>query len=101
MLLIGLLLLAATAAFTALAIADNMSGGPDYTVSVLGHDIARMNGLEVFSAGLALALIFSLGATLLAGAATRHRHAYRTHRRYGGGPGTGPLDEATGRDDRR
>jgi hypothetical protein len=98
MLLIGLLLLAATAAFTVLAIAGNLSGGPDYTVSVLGSDIARMNTLEVFSAGLALALIFCLGAALLAGAAARHRHARRVARGYGGRPGS--LNEPMGRDGR-
>ncbi|MFE9173435.1 hypothetical protein ACFYNZ_28885 [Streptomyces kebangsaanensis] len=100
MLLIGLLLLAATAAFTGLLIAGNLSGGPEHTVSVLGNDIARMNTLEAFSAGLALALIFCLGAVLLTGAAARHRHTHRVARGYGGRPGTGPLNEPMGRDDR-
>nr|WP_232838895.1 hypothetical protein [Streptomyces triticisoli] len=98
MLLIGLLLLAATAAFTALLIAGNLSGGPEHTVSVLGNDIARMNTLEAFSAGLALALIFCLGAALLAGAATRHRHTHRAVPWHGGRPDTGPLNEPMGRD---
>ncbi|WP_344050021.1 hypothetical protein [Streptomyces thermoalcalitolerans] len=96
MLLIGLLLLAATAAFTALAIAGNLSGGPEYTVSVLGSDIARVNTLEVFSAGLALALLFCLGAALLLGAAARHRRVHRGARGYSGGPGG-----SAGRDVRR
>ncbi|MEU2714272.1 hypothetical protein [Streptomyces sp. NPDC007205] len=75
MLFLGLLLLAGTGAFTALAIVGNMSGGPDYTVSVLGHDIATMNGLALFSSGLALALIFCLGLAMTAmSAAHRHRH---------------------------
>ncbi|WNM33464.1 hypothetical protein RKE30_25285 [Streptomyces sp. Li-HN-5-11] len=100
MLLIGLLLLAATGAFTGLVIAGNLSGGPEYTVSMLGNGIATMNALEIFSAGLALALIFCLGATLLAGAATHHR---RTHRGpHGYGPqDTGPMDGAAGGDTRR
>ncbi|MFJ2720961.1 hypothetical protein ACIQMV_26050 [Streptomyces sp. NPDC091412] len=100
MLLIGLLLLAATAAFTGLVIADNLSGGPHYPVSVLGNHIATMNTLEVFSAGLALALLFCLGASLLTGAATHHRHAHRAARHYGGGRDTGSLNEPTGRDGR-
>lgn len=87
MLLIGLLLLAATAAFTALVIAGNLSGGPEYTVSVLGSDIVRVNTLEVFSAGLALALLFCLGAALMVGAAARHRRSHRVARDYGGTPG--------------
>ncbi len=100
MLLIGLLLLAATAAFTGLAIAGNLSGGPRYPVSVLGNHVATMNTLEAFSAGLALALLFCLGASLLAGAATHHRHAHRSPRRYGGRRDTGTLNEPTGRDGR-
>jgi hypothetical protein len=74
MLLIGLLLLGATAAFTALAIAGNLSGGPEYSVSVLGHHIATMNGLAVFSSGLALALLFCLGLATMVGGATHRRH---------------------------
>ncbi|GGX72554.1 hypothetical protein [Streptomyces anandii] len=96
MLLIGLLLLPATGAFTALAIAGNMSGGPEYTVSMLGNDIARMNTLEIFSAGLALALIFCLGLTLLAGAATHHRSTHRAARHYGRTE-PGPPDGTTSR----
>ncbi|EKX66200.1 hypothetical protein Sipo8835_19120 [Streptomyces ipomoeae] len=76
MLLIGLLLLAVTGAFTGLAIADNLSGGPEYSVSVLGNDIATMNSLAVFSSGLALALLFCLGVALAMNGAT-HRHHHR------------------------
>jgi len=78
MLFIGLLLLAATGAFTGLAIAGNLAGGPEYTVSVLDHEIATMNVLAVFCAGLALALIFCLGVALaLRGAAHRRRRSSR------------------------
>jgi hypothetical protein len=73
MLLLGLLLLAATAAFTGLAISDNLGGGPHYTVSVLGNDIAIMSTLAIFCAGLALALIFSLGLWMATGGAMRQR----------------------------
>ncbi|WP_405523314.1 hypothetical protein OG426_08620 [Streptomyces canus] len=73
MLILGLLLLATTGAFTGLLIADNLSGGPSYTVSVLGQDIATLNTLAVFCAGLALALLFCLGLTV-ASAATHRRH---------------------------
>ncbi|WP_324787263.1 hypothetical protein [Streptomyces sp. H51] len=68
--LIGLLLAAATAAFTALLITGNLSGGPEYQVSVLGNHIATMNTLAIFCSGLALALLFCLGVA----AATYHRH---------------------------
>ncbi|MFD4558199.1 hypothetical protein ACFWP5_28425 [Streptomyces sp. NPDC058469] len=77
MLFLGLLLLAATAAFTGLAISDNLGGGPHYTVSVLGNDIATMSTLAIFCAGLALALIFSLGLWIAAGGAA-HRRNRRT-----------------------
>ncbi|MGW4669300.1 hypothetical protein [Streptomyces sp. NPDC004324] len=74
MLVLGLLLIAGTAAFTGLAISDNLGGGPDYTVSVLGHDIATMSALMIFCAGLALALLFSLGLWMTAGSALHRRH---------------------------
>jgi hypothetical protein len=73
MLFLGLLLLAATATFTGLAISDNLGGGPHYTVSVLGNDIAIMSTLSIFCAGLALALIFSLGLWMATGGAMRQR----------------------------
>ncbi|MEV6115210.1 hypothetical protein AB0L59_22500 [Streptomyces sp. NPDC052109] len=79
MLFLGLLLLAGTGAFTALAILGNLSGGPEYTVSVLSHDIATMNGLALFSSGLALALLFCLGLAMMTTAAT-HRHRHRRPR---------------------
>jgi hypothetical protein len=74
MLILGLLLLAATAAFTGLALADNLGGGPDYNVTVMGNHIATMNSLAIFCAGLALALIFGLGAMMaMGGMSLRHR----------------------------
>lgn len=74
MLILGLLLLACTAAFVGLAIADNLGGGAEHNVTVLGHHIATMNGLAIFCAGLALALIFGLGLMLaMAGMAMRRR----------------------------
>ena len=80
MLILGLLLLAATGAFAGLAIADNLGGGPQYTVTVLGHEIATMNTLAIFSSGLALALLFCLGLALMMGSATHRRH--RRERTY-------------------
>jgi len=82
MLFLGLLLLGATGAFTALAIAGNLSGGPEYSVSVLGHHIATMNTLAVFCSGLALALIFCLGLVLARSGAT-HRRRHRGPRTFG------------------
>jgi hypothetical protein len=77
MLILGLLLLACTAAFTALAISDNLSGGPDYNVTVLGHHIATMNSLAIFCAGLALALIFGLGFLMATTGGALHRRRTR------------------------
>lgn len=96
MLLIGLLLLGATGAFTALAIAGNLSGGPQYTVSVLHHHIATMNTLAIFSSGLALALIFCLALAMVSGG-THRRH--RRPRSYDAG-GTTHLDDLMGPDAR-
>ena len=83
MFLLGLILLGATGAFTGLLIADNLSGGPEYTVTILGNDIATMSVLGIFLAGLALALIFCLGALLAFGGGARmRRHAGERHRAH-------------------
>ncbi len=74
LLFLGLLVLAATVAFTVLAIAGNLSGGPGYTVSVLDHHIATLGPLAIFCAGLALALIFCLALAVMAGGAAHRRH---------------------------
>jgi hypothetical protein len=74
MLIIGLILLAATGAFTGLVIAYNLSGGPEYTVSVFGQDIATLNSLAIFCSGLALALLFSLGLAVATNRAAHGRH---------------------------
>lgn len=84
MLILGLLLIAATAAFTALAISDNLSGGPGHTVSVLGHDIATLGPLALFCSGLALALLFCLGIAMMSRGTTHHRRGNGgLHRRHG------------------
>jgi hypothetical protein len=80
MLFLGLLLLGATAAFTALAIAGNLTGGPGYTVSVLDHHIATLSPLAIFCSGLALALIFCLGLAVTAGGTAHHRRGTGVHR---------------------
>ncbi|MCC9708442.1 hypothetical protein E4N62_26170 [Streptomyces sp. MNU76] len=86
MIVLGLLLLAATGVFTGLVIADNLSGGPEYTVSVLGQDIATMNALAIFCSGLALALIFCLGLSAASTAIHRHRAHPRAHTPHPGSP---------------
>ncbi|WP_152617457.1 hypothetical protein [Phaeacidiphilus oryzae] len=78
MILLGLLLMAATAAFTGLVIADNFSGGPSYSVTILGNHIATLNMLAIFCAGLALALIFGLGFMMMSGGGAL---AHRRHRK--------------------
>ncbi|WP_377269178.1 hypothetical protein [Peterkaempfera sp. SMS 1(5)a] len=73
MLLLGLLLAGATAAFVGLLIAYNLSGGPEYTVTMFGHDLVTMNHLSAFLAGIALTLVFGLGLALMAAGAAHHR----------------------------
>ncbi|SCD44801.1 hypothetical protein GA0115240_10832 [Streptomyces sp. DvalAA-14] len=77
MLILGLLLVGCTAAFTGLALADNLNGGPDYNVTILGHHLATMNSLAIFCAGLALALIFGLGAMMARAGLAMHRRKSR------------------------
>ncbi|MFC8722708.1 hypothetical protein [Kitasatospora sp. NPDC057198] len=74
MLLLGILLFAASGAFAGLLIADNLGGGPETGVTVLGHQIATMSTLGAFLAGLALALIFCAGLALMGGGLRWHRH---------------------------
>ena len=84
MLLLGLLLLCATGAFTGLLIAYNTGGGPDYTVTMFGNTLGTFNSLEIFIAGLVLALIFSFALFLMFGGAAlarRRRVARRAERR--------------------
>ncbi|WP_106976776.1 hypothetical protein [Streptomyces sp. NRRL B-24484] len=84
MLALGLLLLAATGAFTGLLIAENLDGGPTTTVTMFGNDVATMNSLAVFLAGIALTLIFVFGCLLVAAGARRHHRRsaeLRTSRR--------------------
>lgn len=99
MLMLGLLLLAASAAFTVLLIAGNLSGGPEYTVSVLGNDIATLNALAIFCSGLALALVFCLGLALMRTGGARRGHGHRTPRRRGR-EDTATLDDVMGPDGR-
>ncbi|KQV17486.1 MULTISPECIES: hypothetical protein [unclassified Kitasatospora] len=96
MILLGVLLLAAAGAFTGLLIADNLSGGPDYTVTVLGNQIATMNSLAIFLSGIALALIFGLGVLLAAGggARIRRRSGQRREARAEAGQATAARDAA-------
>ncbi|MFI5534009.1 hypothetical protein ACIA8O_36270 [Kitasatospora sp. NPDC051853] len=77
MVLFGLLLLGAVAAFTGLLIADNLDGGPEYTVTVLGNELATMNSLSIFLAGMALALLFGFALLLLRGGGMRSRRRAR------------------------
>ncbi|MET9875302.1 hypothetical protein ABZZ36_11850 [Actinacidiphila glaucinigra] len=73
MLLLGFVLMGATAAFTGLLIAENLGGGPDYTVTMFGSDIATVNTLGAFLAGLALALVFCLASVIALAGAGRER----------------------------
>ncbi|MFG3227202.1 hypothetical protein ACGF07_20760 [Kitasatospora sp. NPDC048194] len=81
MLLLGLLLMAASGAFIGLLIADNLSGGPEYQVTILGNDLVKLDSLGIFLSGVALALLFCLGLALMwprrRRARAAGRHTYR------------------------
>jgi ABC-type nickel/cobalt efflux system permease component RcnA len=86
LLLLGLLVAAASAAFVGLLIAYNTSGGPDYTVNLLGEHPFTMSTLGTFAAGLGLALIFALGLWAMARGgmmARRGKGRHATHRYEG------------------
>ncbi|MFJ1792736.1 hypothetical protein [Kitasatospora griseola] len=79
MLLLGLLLFAASGAFAGLLIADNLGGGPETAVTVLGHHIGNISSLGAFLAGIALTLLAAAGIALVAAGLRRHRRR-ATHR---------------------
>ncbi|MFD7644626.1 hypothetical protein ACFV4P_28715 [Kitasatospora sp. NPDC059795] len=73
MLLLGLLLFAASGAFAGLLIADNLGGGPETGVTVLGHNIGTVNTLGAFLAGIALTLMACAGIALMSAGLRWHR----------------------------
>lgn len=77
MLVLLLLLVLATAAFTAVVVVENFSGGPEYTVEVFGNQIAALGPPGLFLSGVALTLIFCLGLAALAGGLKRRQHKRR------------------------
>ncbi|MFJ7906580.1 hypothetical protein [Kitasatospora sp. NPDC096204] len=105
MLLLGLLLMAASGAFVGLLIADNLVGGPDYQVTILGNDLVVLNSLSIFLAGVALALLFCLGLAMIrlsgrvrrSSRASRVAHSERTD--LAGYPDLTERTDLTGRTD--
>ncbi|MEV8393612.1 MULTISPECIES: hypothetical protein [unclassified Streptomyces] len=95
MLIIGILLMAATAAFTALLIAFNLSGGAHYAVTLFGSQPFTINTLGAFLGGIALALIFGLGLWLLLGGAALM--ARRSRKRREARHAVAERDELRGR----
>ncbi|MER7716952.1 hypothetical protein ABTX99_08355 [Streptomyces flaveolus] len=80
MVLLGLLLMAGAAAFAGLLIAYNLSGGPDYTVTLLGSQPFTVSTLGAFLGGIALTLIFGLGMWMLLGGTMLARRRSKKHR---------------------
>jgi len=73
MLLLGVLLAGATAAFVGLLIAYNLTGGPEYTVTMFGNHLVTVNQLGSFLTGIALTLLFGLGLAVIAAGVAHHR----------------------------
>jgi len=70
---LGLLLVLLSGGAVALLTAYDRSGGPDYSIVMLDREIAVVNGIQIFYAGVALALVFCLGLWLMAMSARRGR----------------------------
>jgi hypothetical protein len=77
MMLLGLVILMATSAFTVLLVTENWSGTPEYTVNMFGNDIATLNSVAIFLSGIALIFMLALGM-IRGGMAFRNRG----HKRY-------------------
>ncbi|HEY7597222.1 MAG TPA: hypothetical protein VH969_29020 [Actinophytocola sp.] len=83
MLILGLLLVLASAGAAVVLIAYN-TAGPAETVSAFGRDIANVTLMQAFVAGIVVALVFLLGLWMIAAAGRRsraHRARYREARR--------------------
>ncbi|MFD5655663.1 hypothetical protein [Streptomyces sp. NPDC127039] len=80
MLVLGLLLMAGAAAFAGLLIAYNLSGGPDYTVTLFGSEPFTISTLGAFLGGIALTLIFGLGMWMLLAGTVLARHRGKKRR---------------------
>ncbi|MFJ9444547.1 hypothetical protein ACIRRH_22100 [Kitasatospora sp. NPDC101235] len=65
MVLLGLPLTAASGAFVALPIADNLPGGPGHPVTILGSNLVVLNSLGILLSGVALAVLFCLGLAMI------------------------------------
>ncbi|MFE5486130.1 hypothetical protein [Streptomyces sp. NPDC056527] len=105
MLLIGILLLAAAGAFTGLVVAENRSGGPDYTVTMFDTTVATVNTLGAFLAGIGMTLVFCIALALILGGSARRRRRSAAAPRHAAshGPAATPHEtrtEALADDDR-
>ncbi|OAH09865.1 hypothetical protein [Streptomyces jeddahensis] len=98
MLVLGLLLVLATSAFTAVAVVDNFSGTPDYPVEIAGNQIATLNASGLFLSGVVLALIFCLGLALLSAGVKSERRMraslFSAARQGGAGASSAPDQPA-------
>lgn len=72
MLILGLLLVVVSVAVAAVLIAYN-GGGVTETVSAFGWDIAEVNLIQAFIAGMVVALVFLLGVWMIMRAGRRGR----------------------------
>ena len=70
---LGLLLVLLSGAAVVLRAAYNRSGGPDYSVNLFDNEIYVANGMQIFFAGVVLALAFCLGLWLMTAGARRGR----------------------------
>ncbi|WP_143659152.1 hypothetical protein [Streptomyces sp. SA15] len=73
---LAFLLVLATGAFTAIAVVENFSAGPDYAVEIFDNQIATLNAPGLFLSGVGLALIFCLGLAVLTAGPKRRHHAH-------------------------
>jgi len=83
MLILGLLLLVVSGAAGVLLIAYN-TGGTEQTVTMFGRDLASVNMMEAFVAGLIVAAVFLLAIAMIMSAGRRakeNRARYREVRR--------------------
>jgi hypothetical protein len=77
--ILGFLLMAGAGTATGLLIADNRSSMAIYTPHLAGHTLPSTSAVVIFGAGVALAILFCLGAWAAVGGMVRRRRSGRSY----------------------
>jgi ABC-type lipoprotein release transport system permease subunit len=75
--LLGLFMMGGAASLCGLLIASNLSTTPSYTPQLLGHTLPSVSAVDIFAAGVVMALVLCLGAWIIAARVSGRRRRVR------------------------